>query len=533
MPLPNKATILGQVTRKRFRADQLQRLLLLGDQQKAKQVQSSAAAFSRPKEKFWTGIYQGNFYRIKIPPKTITAHKIPKLHTPTSAPLPLKTVSHHHHHRPKGAAGQGDGPRFSSWWDTLHEWTRKNATILILNFGSICTLVGFTRSDVLELRLLSVTGSICGMIFHAFTPPLRWTPIAWSALFAAVNSAKIYEVVQERAGSVKLSAEQEQRYSEFFMQHGITPKQFEAIDGRAKILCVKKNQVIVRKGEVLQHVYLIVKGQTRATVLGRFLTAASFRPEAETSSKQTPKHADHRATAGAAGAWIGEMALLEHVWNEEVKHSPKRKRSERATGSDEIGVSEKQTTPEKSEKKTKSIDANNTARVTSTADNNEREQPIVVKTTRKVEAATATVVKENSNMRAMYTIVAQDDCTVLVWSHAEMKTLMAKSPDMKAALTRAMTAAIVGKVVTFTTSRSSGRQQPTWLLSSWLLSDSSSALSSPTPEIESLAKTMEGAGAAAKAVVGQVEADSIEDDDEDAAAIPKEDLPRYPVRKFK
>jgi CRP-like cAMP-binding protein len=578
MPLPNNQVphhILHQVTRKRFNSDHLQRILF-GDQKK-KQIPRRPAGRSR-KSQHWTGIHQGNYYRIKIPDKMSVLvapapTTIPKLHTPTSAPLPLKNVTRPHHHilHSQLAGEHGGGGESataaarhwsffsSSWWDTLKAWTSKNATILILNFGSICTLVGFTRSDVLELRLLSVTGSVCGMFFHAFTVPRRLTPIAWSALFALVNSAKIYEVLQERAGSVNLTADQEQRYSDFFMPHGITPKQFEAIDGRAKILCVKKGQVIVRQGEVLRHVYLIVKGHTRASVLGRFLTAASFRPVNESSSTRNHAGRDdqqhRRSAAGAAGAWIGEMALLEHVWNEEVKHSPQRKRSHRNTSSDDddeqstVAAAKHHTSPAQPETATATVNGRPSSSTTTTpttaaADNDAKDRAAI-----RPEVDADVEVKENSNARAMYTIVAQDDCTVLVWSHDEMKTLLAKSPDMKAALTRAMTAAIVGKVVTFTTSRSSlgnrqHQQQPTWLLSSWLseASSPSSPSSTGAPEdAESLATTMQGDDAAKKKAAYKVDADRLEQDDDDdddddvAAFVPdsQENLPRYPVRKFK
>jgi hypothetical protein len=64
----------------------------------------------------------------------------------------------------------------------------------------------------------------------------------------------------------------------------------------------------------------------------------------------------------------------------------------------------------------------------------------------------------------MHTIVAQEDCIVLRWRHDVMENLMQRSPDLRAALTRAMTAAIVGKVINFTVSRSKGN--PIW--SAWL-----------------------------------------------------------------
>ena len=57
---------------------------------------------------------------------------------------------------------------------------------------------------------------------------------------------------------------------------------------------------------------------------------------------------------------------------------------------------------------------------------------------------------------ALYTIVAKDDCRILRWSHEEMEELLAKSTDLRASMTRAMTQAIVGKTINFIVSKSSG-----------------------------------------------------------------------------
>lgn len=62
--------------------------------------------------------------------------------------------------------------------------------------------------------------------------------------------------------------------------------------------------------------------------------------------------------------------------------------------------------------------------------------------------------KAPATERAQYTILAlEDDTTVLAWSHADMQALLDRSSDMRAGLTRAMTSAIVGKVVGFTNSK--------------------------------------------------------------------------------
>ena len=102
-----------------------------------------------------------------------------------------------------------------------------------------------------------------------------------------------------------MTEEQEDCFVKFFMPHGITPKQFEAIEKSAHRITIKKNEPIIKQGERLDHVYLVVRGSTRASILGRYLTAASTTPLAEARE------------GGASGAWVGEMSLLECYWEKE------------------------------------------------------------------------------------------------------------------------------------------------------------------------------------------------------------------------
>jgi hypothetical protein len=54
----------------------------------------------------------------------------------------------------------------------------------------------------------------------------------------------------------------------------------------------------------------------------------------------------------------------------------------------------------------------------------------------------------------MFNISANtDDTIVMVWTHEDMAALLEKSSDLRDVLTRALTAAIVGKVVAFTASK--------------------------------------------------------------------------------
>lgn len=307
-------------------------------------------------------------------------------------------------------AGGGGGARASYF---SKEWFKTNGPILVLNFGSVCTLVGFTRQDVLELRALSMTGSICSVCYFALSRP-AFAPMAWSSLFAATNAVKIARILDERKGRVVLTEHEEDIYEEHFLSHGLTPKQFAKLLSCAEVIDAKKGDQIVRAGERIDKVYLVVQGQTRASFLGRRVTAASSAPGNQVALR-----------GGDAGAWIGETAFLDWFWNKEKKikkralHGSNQKDDDDNEDDEEIDDDEEDVVP---------------------------------------PASTVGL--------AIHTIVANtDDCELLCWKHSDLDALMHKSADLRSALTRSMTAAIVGKVINLTVSRSVG-SLPTW--STWL-----------------------------------------------------------------
>lgn len=331
------------------------------------------------------GVFKGNFYRVKLPEMSLKRRfDVPKLGLPPPMPSPFvrETISNE---QPSGSK--------QDLFERINEWWKNNWTVLVLNFGSLCTLTGFTRSDVLELRTLSTMGSLSFVLYNSSQVPLRWLPIAWSSLFATVNSIKILQILHERKARVVLTEQQQAIFVDYFMPHGVTPKQFEMVWNKAKLVTRKRSDIITLAGTPMTHIALVIQGTTKANILGRHLTAASSAP----TSKQK--------IGGDSGAWIGEMAFLEQAFEKEQRlRAPKTDRDEELS-----------------------------------------------------------VVSPRSR-NAMYTIVATENCVLLEWTHRDMEELMSRSIDMRAAMTRAMTAAIVGKVINFTVARTI--TSPTW--SAWL-----------------------------------------------------------------
>lgn len=291
--------------------------------------------------------------------------------------------------------------------------------------SSMCTLLAFTRSDILELRSLSVTGNLCFMTYTLRQKIILWPNIFWSGLFASVNSWKIYQILDERNASVSMTKEEEKTFVDFFMPHGVTPKQFERIEKGSKVFQLKKGELLIQKGDKPHSVYLIIEGSTNALVLGRRLTAASTTIETKGDQKE----------GGDSGAWAGEMAFLKQFW----------------------------------EKEQRSITQQNEERVHNIPSGDPKGQndsKVNVK-----PYPTGSSVSE----AYIYSIIATTDCTVMSWSFEEMETLMKSSTDLRAALTRAMSSALVGKVVNLTVSRTHNTKVP-WLewLKDWKSRDGSS-----------------------------------------------------------
>lgn len=553
--LQQSKSLLRQLVEARYRPNSTrQKIIIKHQQQKQKRIHEK-----RNIDKYWTGVYKGVYYRIpKIATTSIAKGYrplpvIPKLYTPTSPPANLPSlkaaVIGDSCNATKATMTKstiipdvvrvaaktfkyGDQQKRNEFYERFIQWLRDNYGTLILNFGSICTLIGFTRSDVLELRCLSVTGSLCAIVYHIATPPLRIPPLIWSGTFAFVNGYKIYEIVQEREGSVQLTTEQEEMYSNFFMPHGVTPKQFEMIYAKAEVIHVKKGTYLIRQNEAYRHVDLVVAGTTRASALGRFLTAASTTPTAR-----------EERVGGASGAWIGEMCLLERVWVKEQKSTNVQSSTLVQTRTSK--PLNMQSQPEQQPLKPEEIEATKQAAsnftdtgnfesnsdkplaksTPPTSDNQPSSTVVEVSKARDsidtleekkipLRKPTETISVEPPKLKAcrsMYTIVAQEDCVVLRWRHDAMESLMEKSTDMRAALTRAMTAAIVGKVINFTISRTKAAQTWATWLGDWKYNAGAEVYIDDDPNATKPNTVM----------------------DSEATLSAKENLPNYPIRSFR
>lgn len=275
------------------------------------------------------------------------------------------------------------------------EWIKDNYATLFLNFGSICTLTAFTRSDILELRCLSMTGSFSSVIY-SITKRIYF-PAIWSAIFALTNAYKVFFILEERKGKAKtLTSTEEKVYLDIFKAHGVTPRQFEKLIHIAKEIHLKAGQCLVEKGETFDSVFLVKSGSMDArTSMQRRVTAAST--DDSTQSQ----------IGGDSGIWIGELAFLDAMAAKDIRN--------KANQIDDRKVSEAD------------YDLNTSKKINKTLKSSQCTQ--------------------NPMRSAILSYVATEDTTLYEFDHEELIELLSTSIDLRSSITRCMTAAVVSKVV--------------------------------------------------------------------------------------
>ena len=331
---------------------------------------------------------------------------------------------------------------------------------------------------MLELRILSMTGSVSTLYYFLTRPKhqIVYGPIIWSMIFLSTNALMAYYVIEERQGKTRqFTNEEEDVYEEHFLPYGVTPRQYEKLLNIVQKVHLKRGEVLIQKDDSFDAVYLVTSGSTSAmTSLSRRVTAAS-----------SVKGNKDKLGGGDAGAWIGELAFLEKLGS----HTTPVVSSSSSTISSSSGSSgsELLTNPliqkhfsnpwakvvnitigkyssaascksddEKNDGDSSSSEAGNNKTIATAA---------VEKGDKKTKEADKQKVSSPSSQRqhhhnheiheqALLTYIANQDSVLYKWDFGELARLLSSSVELRLAVTRAMTAAVVHKVVNLYLSKS-------------------------------------------------------------------------------
>jgi len=261
----------------------------------------------------------------------------------------------------------------------------------------------------------------------------------------------VYQILEERNGKLSTPWDEveEALYDEHFLPYDVTPKQYERLLSKARRKFLKKGTVLIRSGDVVDSVFLVARGKTEAcTSLSKRVSAASSIPGRAL-----------RMPGRNAGAWIGEIAFLEKlstgkvdsggtVGSDDVVHEVEEKvlRAVKSLSSSFWDVTSLEGVGEQLKRELRHGD-------NETKESKQQTQQVSELATSSLQPqdpSSSQVKRRGTALQAQHsflTYTAKEDSIILEWSHEDLLELLTSSVEFHSNVTRAMTAAVMGKVV--------------------------------------------------------------------------------------
>ena len=142
-----------------------------------------------------------------------------------------------------------------------------------LHAANILLLVAYSVRDILWLRLFAVASALIAIPYFILQPTPLWVPIAWSAVFAAINCFQAWRLFVERR-PVKLTPEEEHVRKLVFRE--LPPRKVLEVLSVGSWTDAEAGEPLIQSGKPVEAISLIVHGRVRVTkekrVLGELVT---------------------------------------------------------------------------------------------------------------------------------------------------------------------------------------------------------------------------------------------------------------------
>lgn len=134
--------------------------------------------------------------------------------------------------------------------------------------ANILLFVAYSVHDILWLRLLAVASALMAIPYFILQPTPLWTPLAWSAVFAAINMFQSWRLFLERR-PIKLTAEEEEVRSLAFRT--LPSRKVLQVLSIGSWTTMNAGEHLIEYDKPAQAVSLIVRGKVRVTAHERVL----------------------------------------------------------------------------------------------------------------------------------------------------------------------------------------------------------------------------------------------------------------------
>ena len=131
----------------------------------------------------------------------------------------------------------------------------------LVNVSSILTLISFTVSSILSLRLLAIGAQLTFIPYCLLQSPPLWTPVIWNLLFMGVNIINVIILLLERR-PVKFNPDEKKLYNLVFKS--LSPREFLKLLALGEWREGQAGEILIYAGQINTFVAILCHGQAVA-----------------------------------------------------------------------------------------------------------------------------------------------------------------------------------------------------------------------------------------------------------------------------
>ena len=137
-----------------------------------------------------------------------------------------------------------------------------------IHAANVLLLVAYSVRDMLWLRLFAVFASLISLPYFVLQPTPQWPPIAWSVVFAGINSFQSWRIYLERR-PVKLTPDEEEVRRLAFAQ--LPSRKVLQLVSLGSWTTAAPGERLIEHGTPAGAIELVVRGKVRLSKDGRVL----------------------------------------------------------------------------------------------------------------------------------------------------------------------------------------------------------------------------------------------------------------------
>jgi CRP-like cAMP-binding protein len=139
---------------------------------------------------------------------------------------------------------------------------------ILFFIANVFLCLAYAVRNILWLRLLAIIAGICSLPYFYFQAEPLYSVLFWEVIFILVNAFNIIILIMEQR-AVYLDVDQ--KYLHAMVFSSLSPQELLKLLSIAKWREIKSDEVLIKKGSIIDELFLIFHGIVKVQVESKFL----------------------------------------------------------------------------------------------------------------------------------------------------------------------------------------------------------------------------------------------------------------------